>query len=895
MKFIFTLICLFCSLNTWGDIIVVIPPTIIERNGIVYSCSRTDSECYLSKYKKQETNIIIPAKFVYTENRMDVSKSVVGVSKNAFKDLPFVKTVNLPYTIRDIKDSAFVNCINLRKLTIWGCKNLGKDAFAQCENLDSLIINDVVPPSCKGFTNEEIYTRTTLIVPFDALSRYKNDRFFSRFRKIEGTPINCEFTFNGFKFRIKSQNKAEIIGFEPKQQKNIIIPDSVSYMGNMYAVTAIADYVFRGVDSLKNIVIPYTVYDMDRILGDGEEGKGKIIWNFSNTIINPYEAFEYVMPYVGGYDYEDTDVYKNNRASIRPMFNHIMKTKGASFNNNNRLVSIISVRANNNTRSTFQAVTQGSSILVKGLNSRNYYYYYNSIDGSYPYRSDYNKENSIDLNIRINGLGDFCRKNYLVPTMHIWPRIINVIEKTQTSITVLINAGEDETMHISSITNKYNNPRVAEIRRYNDTSFLIKLNRLLTNFPYKEKYGFHFLINIEEEDFVRQMSYNLYNFTTLSVMPKIAVQNSPSVVRALGTYTSGDASIHKTEMGISDTYQQGDTYISELLAPNTTYELKYRVYTSEDSPNYYEETSQKVTTLPLELTTTKEAKSVSNTTAIISATTNLDEMDTRAGFEWRRYDAPDLVPSSRANCPIIDGVMMGALKNLNTNTYYKFRPYYVDINGKEYFGDWSAFGTADAYVYFDPTVRTYSVSSIEDNRAVVRGCAVAGSDAIEEQGFEYWPVDSENVPSMRQLMAMANKQTVKADGQWMTATLSDLNSGQTYAVRAYVKTAKETTYGNTETFTTTNITGINKVFKSSQGLDVKIVDQSRSHVTLNVEGMQGRGRYLLYNLNGAMICNGEIEANAFSQDINTSQLSSGIYLLRVADNKQCKTIRIIVK
>ena len=659
-------------------------------------------------------------------------------------------------------------------------------------------------------------------------------------------------------------------------------------MGNMYAVTTIADNVFRGVDSLKNIVIPYTVYDMNRILGDGEEGKGKIIWNFSNTIINPYEAFEYVMPYVGGNNYENTDVYKNNRASIRPMFNHIMKTKGASFINNNRLASIISVRANNNTRSTFQAVTQGGSILVKGLNSRDYYGYY---------RSDYNKENSIDLNIRINGLGDFCRKNYLVPTMYIHPHIINVIEKTQTSITVLINANEDETMHISSITNEYNNPKVAEIRRYNDTSFMIKLNRLLTNFPYNknENYGFHFRINIEEEDFVRQKSYNLYNFTTLSVMPKIAVQNSPSVVRALGTYTSGDASIHKTEMGINDTYQQGDTYISELLAPNTTYELKYRVYTSEDSPNYYEETSQKVTTLPLELTTTKEAKSVSNTTAIISATTNLDEMDTRAGFEWRRYDAPDLVPSSRANCPIIDGVMMGALKNLNTNTYYKFRPYYVDINGKEYFGDWSAFGTADAYVYFDPTVRTYSVSSIEDNRAVVRGCAVAGSDAIEEQGFEYWPVDSENVPSMRQLMAMANKQTVKADGQWMTATLSDLNSGQTYAVRAYVKTAKETTYGNTETFTTTNITGINKVFKSSQGLDVKIVGQSRSHVTLNVEGMQGRGRYLLYNLNGAMICNGEIEANAFSQDINTSQLSSGIYLLRVADNKQCKTIRIIIK
>lgn len=151
MKFIFTLICLFCSLNTWGEIIVVIPPTIVERDNIVYSCSRTGSECYLSKYKKQETNIFIPAEFAYTNQYREYHHySVVGVSKNAFKDLPLVKTVNFPNSIRDIKDSAFVNCINLRKLTIWGCKNLGKDAFAQCENLDSLIINDVVPPSCKG-------------------------------------------------------------------------------------------------------------------------------------------------------------------------------------------------------------------------------------------------------------------------------------------------------------------------------------------------------------------------------------------------------------------------------------------------------------------------------------------------------------------------------------------------------------------------------------------------------------------------------------------------------------------------------------------------------------------------------------------------------------------------
>lgn len=294
------------------------------------------------------------------------------------------------------------------------------------------------------------------------------------------------------------------------------------------------------------------------------------------------------------------------------------------------------------------------------------------------------------------------------------------------------------------------------------------------------------------------------------------------------------------------------------------------------------------------LTTIKEAKATSNTSAIICAKTNIDELADYVGFEWRRYDAPDLVPSSRAYCPIIDGTMIGTLKNLNTNTYYKFRPFCVAPNGTEYFGDWSAFGTADAYVQFDPIVRTYNISNIEDFKATIKGNAIAGSDAIIEQGFEYWETaEGKDTSAMMNILSINNKKIIKAEGQWMTATLENLKSGQTYAIRAFARTAKGTTYAETKTFTTTTLTNIGQIFTSENSLAIKVVGQSQSNLTVNVSGMKGLGHYQLFKLNGTMICNGVFNTTDRIQNINIPHMESGIYILKISDDKQSKAIRVL--
>lgn len=462
--------------------------------------------------------------------------------------------------------------------------------------------------------------------------------------------------------------------------------------------------------------------------------------------------------------------------------------------------------------------------------------------------------------------------------------ILNVLNTTQSTATFSVNAEETEDAIIESITPFYWHFQYDYKSPINNQSTCT-----ISQLPWGANIRIGVAItykNIEGswEKFVDTQTQPL----SFEVSRKI----TPTSIHATPYFGKGDANIGKIDYLLDNIeYETSDLYVNNLSL-NSTHSLICRVY---DKYSTYKQSIKYTIVLPApELTTIKEANSISNTTAVICANTNLDDVETTAGFEWRRYDAPELVPSSKANCPIIDGVMMGALKNLSTNTYYKFRPYYTAKDGTEYYGDWSAFGTADAYVYFDPTVRTYNVSNIGDNHVTVKGYAIAGSDPIIEQGFEYWESSSDSY-SVKKILSETNKHIVKAEGQWMTANIDNLIEGKNYAIRAFVRTSKETTYGEIQTFTTTNTTGIGNVFGENEIMNLRIISQSYNTITVNLTGMQSEGIYQVFNLNGLKVCNGVLNATNAIQQIQTPNLSAGIYLLKVSDNKQSKVVRVIIR
>lgn len=305
----------------------------------------------------------------------------------------------------------------------------------------------------------------------------------------------------------------------------------------------------------------------------------------------------------------------------------------------------------------------------------------------------------------------------------------------------------------------------------------------------------------------------------------------------------------------------------------------------------------------LELKTIAEAKATSNTVALICATTNMSDDETNAGFEWRRYDAPELVPSSKANCPIIDGVMTGALRNLSANTYYKFRPFYKSNSGKTWYGEWSAFGTADAYVYFDPTVRTFEVNCDNETKATVRALVITGSDEIKEQGFEYWKHSSTESTSTRYVAATKedNHQTIISTGQRMTATLENLEPNTTYSVRAYVTTEHGTTYGEEQIFSTPAPTAIGNVKldnTQSGEMTVTINKANAQGVDFVVNGTRNEISAKLYSISGTVLSTTSTTDNgsdARNIKMQTQHLQSGMYLLCVTDGVCTKTIRLAIK
>lgn len=351
--------------------------------------------------------------------------------------------------------------------------------------------------------------------------------------------------------------------------------------------------------------------------------------------------------------------------------------------------------------------------------------------------------------------------------------------------------------------------------------------------------------------------------------------------------------------------QHGSTLHVTGCEPESYVNAVYAVMVKNGSEThlyyYYPSKSMQLPALTLE--TVAEAKATSNTVALICATTNIDDEETNTGFEWRRYDAPDLVPSSKANCSVVDGVMTGALRNLSANTYYKFRPFYKAESGKTWYGEWSAFGTADAYVYFDPTVRTYAVVCHDENSATVSGFIIAGSDDIKEQGFEYWKRDDAYTTAKHTTATTDDNthQTVVATGQRMSAVLQNLEPSTTYIVRAYVTTEHGTTYGEEQIFSTPHSTAIGEVELDeaySDHLAAKVTKVGNNELQLAICGTARPVAIRLTAVSGMQMAATTLDSSLESTRhacLRTNRLQPGIYLLHVTDGQDAQTIRIAIK
>ena len=349
-----------------------------------------------------------------------------------------------------------------------------------------------------------------------------------------------------------------------------------------------------------------------------------------------------------------------------------------------------------------------------------------------------------------------------------------VIDRSQTTVSIAVSS---PTKYQTGITTDKNENILSE-----SNNVLIKGLKPNTRYTYNS--------SLKINDTFCEI--NSFAFTTKDMIFK-----NSDVVGATSfsskAYYEGDVTV--LEYGINwgnenVVYNNVDSISVCNLNPNTTYKVYYFLNTQEGGEY---STTWNITTKSLTWNT-GEFTATSTSSARISVETNCIATD-GTGFEWKRYDAPESLAPSKAPCPIVDGKLIGSLRGLNPDVYYNCRPYYTSSSGKTYYGKWFTIFTGDANVYFEPEVSTSDKNTVVDNSAVINGYALAGSDDILEQGFEYWKSSTSPVAYSSSGVMIA-----KASGISMSATITNLEYNSTYRYRAYVKTANGSFYGSEKEF-----------------------------------------------------------------------------------------------
>ena len=410
----------------------------------------------------------------------------------------------------------------------------------------------------------------------------------------------------------------------------------------------------------------------------------------------------------------------------------------------------------------------------------------------------------------------------------------NVITETVKTLPLEIKSYDESTTQASFSINNINasNDKTAVIKKkgyifegkeYEENTAITGLEPMTrhsvwTNKGYQTVYDsgeYIVTLFVEYEDGER-LTKNITLYTR-TLNPWVTVEEEyPTKLKCVGEYSEWDADVEKIYIKVNGKTVDGKEAWATGLKPGESVHVEYFVRTKggteESDDKYFKTPSVKLTSL--------SAKAVKAREVVVAATTNLPDDEYAVGFEWRKYEVPEEIASSKGGGAIYDGKLEARLKNLSTSSFYRVRPYFEDVDGNMTYGEWMTFDPSD-YSYSDPTVHTYADVQLTETSATLTGYVMAGSDEITEQGFEYWVANGNKT----------NAKKVTSTGQRMKATINELKDGTTYNFRTYAKTSKETIYGEEQTFTVGNGVDVDTDTEETKTIQEKVTLSSAGYAT----------------------------------------------------------------
>lgn len=326
------------------------------------------------------------------------------------------------------------------------------------------------------------------------------------------------------------------------------------------------------------------------------------------------------------------------------------------------------------------------------------------------------------------------------------------------------------------------------------------------------------------------------------------------------------------------TSEKGEVRLT-YLNPDDDYEWWAFLETKEGGKKYRK---GKFKTLPLTCKTLP-ASCISNRSATLNGTISCDSYSSpEFGFEWKQMEGWHSDPAFTKGVKAEDGSIAVALVNgmLLPNTDYEYRTV-VRFNGETcYQSDWKNFRTQIEYKYYPPSVYTLFRTDRENNRLVLCGYYVAGSENVATQGYEYWNTAS-SAPVKRVYTGTNGVFQITTDESMQyDLDLSTLADGN-YAVRAFVTISSGgTTYGETLSF------GVNSGSASGiNSTETKEVTFSTSNQTLTIKDATNMS-CSVYNLHGQIV-----DCRQHMTEYEQFHLTAGIvYIVKLSNGKTFKVL-----